>query len=115
VCPVDIDLPRMLLELRKDLVEEGETSLMWDWSMKGFAFGMGSPMVYGLGGRMARLGTKFMGNNLPGVLGNWTQNREFPDFAPKPFRQLWRERQQARVQRSNGADSAGKASDEHQS
>jgi L-lactate dehydrogenase complex protein LldF len=118
VCPVDIDLPRMLLELRKDLVEDGETSLTWDWGMKGFAVGMGSPMLYGLGSRMARTGIKFAPKQLPGVLGNWTQNREFPPFAPKPFRQLWRERQQARNQGAaahNGANGARKVDHEHES
>ncbi len=93
VCPVDIDLPRMLLDLRHDLVEEGEAETIIALSMKSWAIGNRSPRLFELGGRMAKLGQKIVGNNLPGMLGNWTKYRDFPDFAPKSFRQLWRERQ----------------------
>ena len=33
-----------------------------------------------------------MGEYIPGVLGNWSAHRDFPEFAPKSFRQLWKER-----------------------
>jgi len=33
-------------------------------------------------------------HRMPGLLGHWTQNRDFPPFAPKSFRQLWKERKQ---------------------
>ncbi|HEX2622715.1 MAG TPA: LutB/LldF family L-lactate oxidation iron-sulfur protein [Phototrophicaceae bacterium] len=93
VCPVDIDLPRMLLDLRHDLVEEGESSRLWHLGIKAWAFGNTSPSRFEFGSVMARLGQFVVGDNLPGVLGNWTKYRDFPEFAPKPFRQLWRERQ----------------------
>ena len=92
VCPVDIDLPRMLLDLRRDLVQAGESGPGWDLGMKLWAIGMTSPTRFGLGGRAARAGQYLMGDYMPGVLGNWTKHRDFPDFAPKPFRQLWKER-----------------------
>lgn len=91
-CPVDIDLPRMLLDLRHDLVEEGETSLVWDWSMRIVSFGMSSPALFGMGIKAGRIGQKIMGDSIPGT-GAWTRSREFPELAPKPFRQLWKERQ----------------------
>ncbi|MEQ8677252.1 MAG: LutB/LldF family L-lactate oxidation iron-sulfur protein [Aggregatilineales bacterium] len=93
VCPVDIDLPRMLLDLRHDLVEKGNGGRVWQLGMNAWAFGNVSPMRFELGGRVARLGQKVVGNNLPGVLGKWTKYRDFPDFAPKSFRQMWRERE----------------------
>ena len=92
VCPVDIDLPRMLLDLRRDLVESGESQAGWDLAMKMWAVGMTSPARYALGGRAARAGQAVMGEYMPGVLGNWSAHRDFPEFAPKSFRQLWKER-----------------------
>jgi L-lactate dehydrogenase complex protein LldF len=92
VCPVDIDLPRMLLDLRWDLVQEGKSSFGWDMGMKMWAVGMTSPTRFGLGGTAARAGQFIMGDYMPGVLGNWTEYRDFPDFAPKSFHQLWKER-----------------------
>ncbi len=97
-CPVDIDIPTMLLKLRRDLVEEGQADLVISLGIKGWATAMQSPRLFELGGLAARLGTKFAArgdgqiHRLPGPLGHWTQNRDFPAFAPKSFRQLWRER-----------------------
>ena len=96
VCPVDIDLPRMLLDLRWDLVQEGESNVRWDMAMKMWAIGMTSPTRFNLGGVAARVGQHIMGEYMPGVLGNWTKHRDFPDFASKPFRQLWKEGKRGR-------------------
>jgi len=95
VCPVDIDLPRMLLDLRADLVDE-KVDNRWQMGLKGWALTMQSPMRYELGAQAARLGQRVVGtDNLPGVLGNWTKYRDFPGFAPKSFRQMWRERERS--------------------
>ena len=92
VCPVDIDLPRMLLDLRWDLVQQGKSKAGWDLAMKMWAIGMTSPTRFALGGRAARAGQAVMGEYMPGVLGNWSAHRDFPEFAPKSFRELWKER-----------------------
>lgn len=92
VCPVDIDLPRMLLDLRWDLVQAGESKMGWNMGMKMWAVGMTSPTRFNLGGTAARVGQFVMGDYMPGVLGNWTKHRNFPEFAPKSFHQLWKER-----------------------
>lgn len=94
VCPVDIDLPRMLLDLRHDLVKQGHTDRLWDTGIKMWSFGNQSSMRFELGGKAARIGQKVGVTNR--FLRNWTKYRDFPDFAPKSFRQLWRERQKAR-------------------
>lgn len=94
VCPVDIDLPRMLLDLRHDLIEQGISDRMWDWGIKGWATVNQSPRLFELSGKAARMGVKVMpGQHLPGPLGGWTKHRDFPDFAATSFRQLWRDRQ----------------------
>jgi len=97
VCPVDIDLPRMLLDLRWDMVQAGESETTWNMGMKMWAIGMTSPARFNLGGVAARIGQNVMGDYMPGVLGNWTKFRDFPDFAPKSFRQQWKERQSGRT------------------
>jgi L-lactate dehydrogenase complex protein LldF len=95
VCPVDIDLPRMLLDLRRDLVDQGKGETTYNIAMKMWAIGNRSPFLFQMGGKVARFGQKFMPKNrLPGLLGNWTKHRDFPDFAPKSFHELWQERQQ---------------------
>jgi L-lactate dehydrogenase complex protein LldF len=99
VCPVDIDLPRMLLELRHDTVEQGKTDKLYDVGLKAWAFGFSSQRLYEFGGTAARIGQKVVPlNYVPGPLAGWTRFRDFPPFAPKSFRQLWRERQQKKEQ-----------------
>ena len=93
-CPVDIDLPRMLLDLRHDSVEANYTDKRWDWSIKAWAQVSKSPMLFTLGGKAARIGLKTgIDRFVPSPLGEWKKHRDFPEFAPKPFRQLWKERQ----------------------
>jgi L-lactate dehydrogenase complex protein LldF len=93
VCPVDIDLPRMLLDLRHDLVEHDLTPMTWDTGIRLWTTVTRSPRLFELGGKAARLGqVTGMDRVIPNPLGTWQQHRDFPDFAPKSFRQLWRER-----------------------
>jgi len=99
VCPVDIDLPRMLLDLRADLVAMGRSEAVWTVGMKAWAGGVGSPATYQLGGRMAALAGKVVIGSLPGPLKGWTVYRTPPRFAKKPFRRLWAERQSRREER----------------
>jgi L-lactate dehydrogenase complex protein LldF len=93
VCPVDIDIPRMLLDLRKDLVVAGQTEKIWDLGMQAWAFGTRSPALFQLAGAVAGLATRiFPGARLPGPLAGWSKYRKNPPFAKKPFRTLWAER-----------------------
>ena len=90
VCPVDIDLPRMLLDLRHDLVEQGRGGLIWRMGMKAFAFGAKSPRRFAWGGKLARTGARWF-KRLPGPLAGWTNYRTIPRFARRSFRELWQE------------------------
>lgn len=92
VCPVDIDIPRMLLDLRTDLVQMGCTDREWDLGMKVWAYGNTSPGRFSIGGKAASfVSSRLALNSLPGVLGGWTDHRTTPSFAAKSFRQLWQE------------------------
>ncbi|MEL6150327.1 MAG: lactate utilization protein LutB domain-containing protein, partial [Chloroflexota bacterium] len=58
---------------------------------------------YEVGGAAARTGQHIIPkNNLPGILGNWTKYRDFPEFANKPFRELWKDRENGHT--SNGEE-----------
>ncbi len=95
VCPVDIDLPRMLLDLRHDLVEEGHTEWIWNAGMSVWSRGVRSPRLFSIAGRAGVLASRLPGEPLlPGPLSSWSRYREFPRFARRSFRQLWAERQQ---------------------
>ena len=93
VCPVDIDLPQMLLDLRHDLHHQRAVDPTWKWGMKLWAFGARFPALFGIGGRMARLltGDRSL-KRLPGLLSRWTKYRDFPPFAKQSFRRQWRKR-----------------------
>lgn len=94
VCPVDIDIPRMLLDLRHDIVEMRESELKWDAAIKSWEYVNLSAPIFEWGGKAARLGLKLGADKLvPNPLGEWKKYRDFPDFAPKSFRQQWRDRQ----------------------
>ncbi|MCB0184266.1 MAG: iron-sulfur cluster-binding protein, partial [Caldilineaceae bacterium] len=102
-CPVKIDLPRLLLNLRRDQVQQGQSPLFDNVAMKSFVHTMKSRRRYENAGKLASLGTNLMagfaGGNLhylPPPLSAWTESRDFPPFAQKSFRELWRERRSRR-------------------
>jgi L-lactate dehydrogenase complex protein LldF len=106
VCPVKIDIPRVLLELRKDVIESktaaGSNKLehmafrMWAWAMK-------RPKAYEALGKAAAIGAPrgdektgwiktLPGFLAPGPVAGWLQERDLPRPAKRSFRELWRER-----------------------
>ncbi len=100
VCPVKIDLPRLLVDLRNDLTESKSSSATKRMSMRAFAATMADTKRYKRMAGIARWVTRVLagpsGGNvrrLPPPLNAWTRSRVFPKFAKKSFRQLWRERE----------------------
>jgi L-lactate dehydrogenase complex protein LldF len=100
-CPVNIAIPDMLLRLRADAVKAGKYEWFEPLAMAGYRQAMGNPQFYGLGGKLASLGTRIMGGRqqklgwLPPPLDQWTKERDFFPFASKPFHQMWEERQRS--------------------
>ncbi len=96
-CPVDIDIPSMLLRLRHDL--ESEQDAIWRLGIKAWNFGNTHPLLFELGGKAASVATRALtevtGKDhleaLPYPLNGWTAYRDFPLFAPHSFREWWRE------------------------
>lgn len=95
VCPVKIDIPKLLLDLRSDVVERKQGTIE-HLVFKAWAFAMTHPTLYRLGGVLAaKFGGKerWMRSAPPlAPLKAWLSQRDLPAPAPKSFRQLWKER-----------------------
>ena len=98
-CPVQIDLPKMLLNLRHDLVSGRNMPGVERRAMQGFAGVASNPAAYRGAARMARTGTRLLsgfGNRnlrrLPPPLHHWTRHRDFPPMAKESFREWWAKR-----------------------
>ncbi|MCC6614755.1 MAG: iron-sulfur cluster-binding protein [Anaerolineae bacterium] len=100
-CPVDINIPDMLLKLRHDLQHTQEP--YWQVGLKGYAFAFSHPLLYQTGGKLASIATRALAsttandkiNALPYPLSGWTDTRDFPPFASQSFHDWWREKHAA--------------------
>ncbi len=99
VCPLKIDIPRMLLKLRSDEVEgPAETRVprrMESLLMRVWRATMGGPRLFTLAGKAASiaqwpLSRRGALRRLPPPLSGWTRSRDFPRAAMRPFRSRWR-------------------------
>ena len=96
VCPVRIDIPRMLVGLRERLYRDriapwGERLVFW-------ALGrvLGSPALFRLLVRLGRLAQRpFLRDgrvrSLPFLFGRWTRSRDLPPVAARTFSECWKE------------------------
>ena len=84
VCPVKIDIPKILLELRA----ESEHPPVEAAVFRAFAYAATRPKLWR---RLTGLGRKFP-VPLVGPVKQWLSQRELPQVAPKSFRELWKER-----------------------
>ena len=88
VCPVRIDIPRMLVELREGL--DRDRIAPWGERLVFKMLGrvLGSPMLFALAGRIGRVAQKpFVSDGrltrLPLVFARWTRSRDLPPVAAK--------------------------------
>jgi L-lactate dehydrogenase complex protein LldF len=103
-CPMNIDLPRMLLALREKLAygdadwqvepasrAEGLIYRGWSWLIR-------SRRLYELGLRLGAFGQKLLPSangmirRLPPPLQGWTQSRDLHPLATETFMERWRKR-----------------------
>jgi L-lactate dehydrogenase complex protein LldF len=110
VCPVKIDIPRILLELRSEVTEartreasnrwERLAFRVWAWFMKRpklyealglIASGVAPSAEYGDGGQ-ARWIRRLPGFMNVGPVKAWISERDLPPAPERSFRDLWRER-----------------------
>ncbi len=93
VCPVKIDIPKILLELRSD-VKKAQTrdkqNRLEKLGFRVFAWLMTHPRLYEMAGKMLRCaGVPAM---QAGPLGAWTSQRDLPPLPERSFREMWRRR-----------------------
>jgi L-lactate dehydrogenase complex protein LldF len=101
VCPVKIDIPRILVHLRGKSVDARVASKTLDAE----ALAMQAVLwMFGGTGRMAaaqsigRAGQKLLAHDgvisrLPGPLSGWTDARDFPALPAQSFRDWWKKRE----------------------
>jgi len=98
ICPVRIDIPRILLKLRSDWSEaksnEGGPSLLERLAIRLWSFAMRHRSIYHFGFRVAAFLQGPMSKDgtikrLPFAFGGWTEYRDFPVLARKSFRSMW--------------------------
>jgi L-lactate dehydrogenase complex protein LldF len=91
VCPVKIDIPQVLLDLRSD-VKKAETrekkNRLEKFSYRMFAWMMTHPRVYAWTGWLARHGPVL---NV-GPVRAWTSQRDLPPIPRQSFRDIWSRR-----------------------
>lgn len=94
VCPVRINIPRMLLKLRQEANEVGGNPAWLRSGIATFAFAAQRPALFHTGGSVSRLMSGMLAKQgwitrLPGPLADWTKQRDFPAFAKRSFRARW--------------------------
>ncbi len=95
-CPVRIDIPRMLIELRRQVDEEHIAPWTERVVFKTFARVLVHPALYRLGARIGRvLQRPFIREGriraLPSFFGQWTKTRDLPPVAARTFQERWRD------------------------
>ena len=97
VCPVKINIPEILIDLRAKAVEDGYPPFVERVGMKAAAWSFGSGSRLGAAQKLARLGQlpfKHDGNltGLPGMLAGWTDFRDLAAIPDQSFRDWWTQR-----------------------
>ena len=97
VCPVRIDIPRMLLKLRAEGTAEGLSPMWIENGMKVFSTVARRPWLFKKAGWLAALATRAIATNgwikkMPGPISGWTKTRDFPAMATESFQDRWRRR-----------------------
>src|SRR5205814_10651002 len=95
-CPVRIDIPRMLIELRREVNVRGIAPRSERIVFKALARLLRSPALYRLAARIGRAAQRpFVSDGriraLPSFLGEWTQTRDLPSIAPPTPQERWRD------------------------
>jgi L-lactate dehydrogenase complex protein LldF len=94
-CPLDIDIPHMLLELRREAVAGKQPSIGERAAFRLMAAILRHDGLYRLAGKVGRLlqrpfvrGKRIA--RLPFPLSRWTVVRDFPPLSARTFRDRWR-------------------------
>ena len=94
VCPVNIDLPGLLLKLRAKEIEKGKSPLWMQLGQWIYAITACNSIIFRLALRSGQVISRMLANEgwfskLPGPLQGWSAHRDFPALAQRSFRQMW--------------------------
>jgi L-lactate dehydrogenase complex protein LldF len=97
VCPVRLDIPRMLLALRHNVADRDPAARPWRWAMRAFAWAAARPWIYRLGARLVRGRLRARAadgwiRDAPGPAARWTAYRDLKSPAAVTFQDRWRAR-----------------------
>jgi L-lactate dehydrogenase complex protein LldF len=101
VCPVRLDIPRMLLSLRATPAARRSAPLGLRAGMRVFARVAPRPRLYRAAAAIARLALRRASRDgwisrAPGLAGKWTTVRDLKAPAEKTFQELWKARKERR-------------------
>jgi len=93
-CPVRIDIPRMLIELRREIDDEKIAPWSERVAFALLAMLLQRPGLYRLAAKVGRVlqrpfATDGRIRRLPLVVGEWTRTRDLPTVAPRTFQERW--------------------------
>ncbi len=93
-CPVRIDIPRMLIELRKEVDEKKIAPWSERVVFKAFGWLLRQPRLFRWTARVARLAQRPFARagrieRLPLFFGEWTRTRDLPAVAARTFSERW--------------------------
>lgn len=97
-CPVKINLPELLIKLRRDQVDLKINTFTERLAMKGMYLSYRYNTLYKLAGWAQRIALRFKADddgyikNAPGPAKNWTRERDLPAPAKNNFRAWWQSR-----------------------
>jgi len=93
-CPARIDTPRMLIEMRYELRKRGRMPWLYRIGFKFWRIGMNSKFLYHWGAKfyhwsMDLFAREGWHRRLFGPAAEWTNQRDFPALADRPFHDRW--------------------------
>lgn len=97
-CPVRIDLPELLLRLRRSAVAEGHPPDGLERALNWYSKLATNPRMWRGGTKAGGIGAKLIARDgwirsLPGRGSAWTDHRDLPAPSAKPFHARWKDRQ----------------------
>ena len=95
-CPVRIDIPKMLIELRREVDDQKIAPWIERVTFKLLAQVLVRPALYRLAARVGRVLQRPFArggtiSGLPLFLDDWTRTRDLPPVAARTFREQWKE------------------------
>ena len=94
VCPVKINIPEILIHLRRRVVEQGNAPFSERIAMQTASFALSNSSRLSTAQKLIRIGQwpferEGKLENLPGMLGAWTAVRDLPAVPKQSFREWW--------------------------